>query len=474
MIYYELENQKLIGKKVETFLNPIKGFNVSKLLLFTLNKDWSIVINSFKDKCLIIPQIDAQRLMAREEYIFNEDFMVPTEDSRNLFEQIVKKDNTDKKLDLTTFILAITYSCNLRCTYCYQQHTDKLRRENMTDEQLTNVLDIISKYRMDHPKEEIHIGLFGGEPLLYSTENLIDKVFDFCKKNCLKVHITTNGTHLNYYLKKIIINRSIISVINTTIDSVYCNEKTRTYLKSNVQNDDVHANTAMEILKCSKTLLNYGVSVDISTNIDKHNKNELAKIHSFFKDSGFFEYNNFRWDIGRVDDRLFETNYPDILCEADILKELENIAIPDPKMHAAFIKTGYNICNKIGKLYGQTELRGKYNYCWTSSAIDKVFYIDNDLNVYRCTYSVGHREKSLFGFSKENLNKYCLSNRSYLDYEQCFNCNLGGYCSGGCKLSFETDMNKQCEFEKESFRLLVEGVLKPYLKSKVDYLDIGE
>ena len=56
---------------------------------------------------------------------------------------------------------------------------------------------------------------------------------------------------------------------------------------------------------------------------------------------------NFAWTIGRVDDRLYETNFPDIMMESEILAELQSKPLPD-NVHAAFLKTCYNFADKMG------------------------------------------------------------------------------------------------------------------------------
>ncbi len=465
MKYFELENQRLEIKIVDDKESQVIGFNPEKLICYSLDNKWDIVINSFKDKCFILSKKDSEEIFNGKKYIEEEDFQVPMESNKAIFEKNILEEYNINKKPITTFILAITYQCNLRCSYCYQQHSLKLKRINMTEQQIESIFQIILEYHQEYPNEIIQIGLFGGEPLLPSNENLITKVFEFCKKNLFLVHITTNGIFLKEYLKKIIIYRKIINGVNTTVDSMVCNEKTRINMeeeKSEVEESGI------TILKAVKTLLYYNIRVNVTTNIDAHNLIEISNIHEFFNKCGFYRYEKFRWDIGRVDDRLYETNYPDIIEETDIILELNKIEFPSSNMHAAFIKTASNLCKKMGMFYGQTEIKGTYNYCWTSSGLDKVFYIDNEFNTYRCTYSVGHKEKSIFQFTRENLIKYKPYNRTYLQNEMCYSCKLGGYCAGGCQLSFEVDFKRQCDFEKKSFEKFVKIVLVPYLKAKMN------
>lgn len=78
-----------------------------------------------------------------------------------------------------------------------------LDKKLISDENLLKIFDLIERYKNEHPEKIIELELFGGEPLLISNEAVIDKVLCFCKKNALRVHITTNGSFLDYFFKEI-------------------------------------------------------------------------------------------------------------------------------------------------------------------------------------------------------------------------------------------------------------------------------
>lgn len=95
------------------------------------------------------------------------------------------------KKERATLMLIITNGCNLRCTYCYEDHE---AREPITLEiaqkEITEVLTNIEKY------ESITISLFGGEPFLY-----FNRVKEICEWTWSKdwpvpfnFSFSTNGT----------------------------------------------------------------------------------------------------------------------------------------------------------------------------------------------------------------------------------------------------------------------------------------
>ncbi|EGQ2847415.1 radical SAM/SPASM domain-containing protein, partial [Staphylococcus pseudintermedius] len=56
-------------------------------------------------------------------------------------------------------------------------------------------------------------------------------------------------------------------------------------------------------------------------------------------------------------------------------------------------------------------------------------------------------------------------------YKHCQICHIGGFCSGGCKLSADIDFVKQCEMEKKEFEKFVEAILIPQVREKLNRND---
>lgn len=444
---YELENGQLFAHQVastERCLIP----NKERLYIRKINSAESLVINTFKNKCLILPTRDLDEGVGSDVLHL---FDVETET------QYIPVHHRNYA-DCTTFIFAITYQCNMRCSYCYQQNSSELKKKKISSENLEKALSVIEEYMVHYPQKTIEFGLFGGEPLLPQNEQTIDRIFEFCRKHGIRVHIISNGTYLEYFLKKLVINRRIISHVAVTIDSVKLNHVTRKCITGTPESKTEN------LIRCLKTLMYYGINAMVSTNIDRHNLFNILEMKRDFEDLGLLNDEHFWWSIGRVDDRLFETNYPDIVMESQIIEQLLQMPLQS-NIQAAFIKTSFNLLKKMGKDLNQAELRGLHNYCWVSSIEDSAFYIDNELKTYRCTYTVGRPSYSLFDFSLDALESYSPENRTAALYPKCQHCPLGGYCGGGCKLSHGVDIERTCKYEKKSFDYFIEKILLPYVNN---------
>lgn len=341
-MFYELKNGTLVETK-----DAQGNFDLTQVLgnkyLEDVDSEKCVIVDTYSNRCFLISKDLLHHGVSEEVY-----------------HKMLDSDETDsnKSSEEVTFILTITYKCNMHCTYCYQQNDKTLEKKLISDETLDKILSIIAQYMEANPNKTVRLGLFGGEPLLIENEKVIDKILQFCKEHKTTVHITTNGSFLSYYLKKFIINRRFISGIYPTIDSMALNYMTRYDLDPSRNN----TNETFKLLCCIKTLLHYGIHVDLGTNIDRHNHKEIWNTLDDLKKLQLLQDKNFAWTIGRVDDRLYETNFPDIMMESEILAELQSKPLPD-NVHAAFLKTCYNFADKMGLKLNLREHKQTHSYC---------------------------------------------------------------------------------------------------------------
>ena len=86
------------------------------------------------------------------------------------------------------YIIHLTDSCNLNCTYCYENKKIK----NISFESIKAICD----YEINQNSKYVNIVFYGGEPLL--QKNLITQTIDYIKskksKTIFYFGITTNGT----------------------------------------------------------------------------------------------------------------------------------------------------------------------------------------------------------------------------------------------------------------------------------------
>ena len=449
------------GKLNQHLLNgapEYKPESTSHLLIQPLSEDYLCITNSYLNKSFIMEREDWD-----EEGVYPAEFEQFIGYPSSPLQVIDLPDNLiEESAKTTTFVIALSYDCNLRCKYCYQQCDPHLDRRKMSAENLTFVLDTITAYQEKHPDKNIYIELFGGEPLLKENHEDVIRIFDYCVDHDYSIGITTNGVNIPYYLKDLVIYSGMGITINTTIDSLSENEKTRFSSDTGVDSK------GSSLLKSIYTLINYDITVHVETNIDQHNIDQIGDMVKFYQENGFLGNPNFWFGIARVDDRRFETGYDKMVTDTQLVQKLNELNITDPHVYYAFVKSILTLCRKLDPGFRQMERKYISNYCWASAPIDNVYYIDSAVDVFRCTFTVGRKDYSQFKFSLENLENYKLPNRTYMDYEQCRNCKIGGFCSGGCAQSAEINFDRMCSAEKEDFRNFLDTIYYPRVKTMLE------
>lgn len=99
----------------------------------------------------------------------------------------------------------ITSKCNLNCKHCY--NSEKYNKNYGSDLTYENCVKLISILKENNCK---FISLLGGEPLLHPN---IMEILKLCKKNDIKVAITTNGLNLSNTTIKNITESSVSHIL---------------------------------------------------------------------------------------------------------------------------------------------------------------------------------------------------------------------------------------------------------------------
>ena len=101
------------------------------------------------------------------------------------------------KLPIAEILVANTWTCNLRCSYCFVRRTDVMSDEDhMSAETAVRVIDALDEGL--HEVKKIQVHLYGGEPFLNlpAIEAMVKRVREK-KAGRFEFLVTTNGTILS-------------------------------------------------------------------------------------------------------------------------------------------------------------------------------------------------------------------------------------------------------------------------------------
>lgn len=141
-----------------------------------------------------------------------------------------------KNFSRTNYIL--TEGCNLNCDFCFQQESKRTSKQ-LTEEEILKYTNFTIKHLKVEDKNNFHMNIIGGEPLLFKNFSIMNKVIDIFISNGIKPILTifTNGTIWNDAFIEFCkyANGKVDKIIITTNDNYfdeYPNRIQEKYLKN--------------------------------------------------------------------------------------------------------------------------------------------------------------------------------------------------------------------------------------------------
>lgn len=367
------------------------------------------------------------------------------EEEKNELKKISKKIKNVEQKTVFPYLMP-TYNCNFRCTYCYEKDLLKNGKEWMNKTIDINIVDAffnrINKLRYNGAKIE-NMCLFGGEPLLKENLNIIEYIVKKSIENNIGIIAITNGYDVEYF--KDVLGNDKIKHVQITIDgSEHVHNKKR-FLEGRKA-------TFSKIMDNIDLCLDMGVEVDLRSNIDAGNVEELEKLKQLFEQQGWADNKLFKSYTNVLISKY--STCVDEISEATILRKIEK-----DKTFRESENIFLNIYSRFSRVFkGEDEfIDFRPEYC---GAVSKIFILDPYGDVYSCTHVVGTKENVIGSVDSNgnlnlnaNYNKW--SNRTVDNIEECSKCPYALICGGGCAANaLKVSGNiykKYCEGFKEKF-----------------------
>lgn len=344
--------------------------------------------------------------------------------------------------DIYEIFIVFTRNCNLNCSYCYENKSNK-KIDKYT-------LDKIIKFIKDRKK--IHkINLFGGEPFLepdlinYFIDNLIE-----IKNETDREFIIFTNTNVTIFNKKIenLLNKISENFLFYCVLSIDGNEKCHDkyrITKDGKPTYNLVINNFKKIKNnCPKVKFGYNSVITPEMAKDFYNIVKSMIRNPFFL-GGVFQY------IEQIDENK-EVKYN--------IEDLENVYKTIMKLNKEGYSSGFlkeRFDNLISTLdYRYNNFYKDKEYCAHGNSI---VTIDYDGKIYQCT--------RYLGLDYEELKKYCiydLISGYYNDFNNTFKeiidivdknseqCNLCPTRFSCCICTASIEINKLCGFKKECNR----------------------
>lgn len=333
-----------------------------------------------------------------------------------------------------SYVIAPTLACNLSCEYCFESH---YRNEKMmSDKLLIETAEYILKKTNPNIKE-IHVGWFGGEPLLAFnkilkfSEYLIPKL----EEKHIKFHssMISNGILLTAGRAEILAKKCALKRIQITVDGtkkIYCIRKRATEKQFD------------KLIKNIKSALEY-LKISIRLNCDFDNYDDLKIVTKQLIEKCENNHNLSIYLAKLVDyagcgSRQFLSQFT-----------FDNMRVEFDKY----------VCELQGKTYAPHILKYRKSFCGLFKLKNEVIGPEGEL--YKCEHHVGQKDK-VTGNIKYGLsyNDFLINFISNEPQEQCKICKIFPLCLGGCPAQkFDLPKSEACFYSE----FYIKHLLKRFL-----------
>jgi uncharacterized protein len=359
-------------------------------------------------------------------YLFED----PSEEAE-AFERLVRDFSSPRSeaQRVTHLIVCPTYTCNLRCVYCFEQrsHPD-LYRKPMDLTVAAKVMDAFRRIRSLDPDLNYSLGLFGGEPLLFANRTVVSRFLAYAEAEDLPVMIVTNGVNVSSFMPVLEQYAASIWAVQLTLDGPPGVHDRRRPTASG-------RGTFNAVAAATDLLLEKGIRVVLRVNIDRSNIDKLPQITEIAAVRGWLDRPSFACSLAPVKDHLGSSRIPDVTPDAELLSAVLDVYDRDPATEDLFGLEGFQSLSSIAGLLKPGEpsiprvyhCEANYGGFWVAGA---------DGYLYACPESIGQPGLAVgkfvpeFEIWQENLDQWI--DRNIQSLPKCRQCDVGPLCGGGC------------------------------------------
>lgn len=339
---------------------------------------------------------------------------------------------------IPSYLLMLTYNCNLRCPYCYQDHlrTDsrsKLLDANMQPELVDRIFLAMDSLEADRDIPEDgppprHIKFYGGEPLLARNHPIVTYIID--KALALgkaRISAVTNATQLHAYQD--LLGPDKIASLQITLDGPRpVHDKQRVHVDGSGTFERIAQNISMA--------LDRGVRISARVNVDRNNLAWLPELASEMVSRGWDRCDKFSAYAAPIGAANAKTS-----VEMTMSSWKLNRALAEMRQYPEMRVIGYvddGLKNRLRRIFATRAdpLPGlKSGFCGAHS---NVYIFDPYGDVYACWERTGDRQLRIGhvgGHGEINLNaevNQIWRSRTVISNPACHQCCYAFYCGGGC------------------------------------------
>lgn len=349
-------------------------------------------------------------------------------------------------------MLALSYDCNLRCPYCYQ---NELRDRNgpslrsMSPDLVDTLFTKTIPALYGSTANRLQISLYGGEPFRPENVPAIERALYFAQRRGHEVSAISNGTRVNEFPNVFGEEQGKVNRVQISLDGIpYIHNKSRIPISGEQTFDTIVENIHW--------LSDKGVNIALRINVTVESVGTLKELEKILDQRGVSNLPNVSVYCTAVHDAHTKTEtdvFPEIFSQWKLANEMEKKGVS--LMASPYDKT----CGVMKNLFDDREniLLNKTMFCMENRPYSLLFDLYGD--VYGCYEEAGYTNKRIGVVTNEGLvdfvdNRYdTYQSRNVASHEPCRSCSVALTCGGGCPLQAEiangTIFSNHCDSHKE-------------------------
>jgi len=398
-----------------------------------------------------------------------------SDDETLLIKKIAESIHDSVRFQSYNFHFIISYDCNLRCVYCFENgistHGTNWPKEKITKNQVDKAFQVI-KEKVDLKKSSNTIVLYGGEPFLADNYDIVEYIINKGEEIGFQFNVITNGYDADKYIP--LISKYKNFTLQITIDGT---KEIHNVNRPHYKNKD----SFEKITNNVDLLLRNGARVAIRINADENTLIKIDELTRFFEEKGWMKNRNFSTYlallVADMDNcsilKNRNTSAPTRINQSE--KSLNHIKllskyydlIKNGTLQETVLCQDFNIFSIIKNiLIGDGRIVKRSVFCGAQS--NNIIF-DPLGDVYSCWEVVGISEHKIghyvpdFLIYQEGIDKFFSRN---IGNTSCLKCQYNLICGGGCMGpgALANDFTtKNCNDFQQLFNFIVKYVYNSYL-----------
>jgi uncharacterized protein len=334
------------------------------------------------------------------------------------------------------FLFVPTYSCNLRCTYCYEKELQRMGpswlERRMSAEMIEAALEAAGRIDAPHRRQRC-LTLYGGEPLQKANEATIRLLHQRAfARGFRQFSAITNAVDLNHYTD-LLGRDGKISFLQVTMDGPPAVHDGRRFLPGG-------GGTFERIVRNIDQALRRGVRISVRVNVDRENAGLVGWLRDFFLQKAWNRNPLFRaycspvhgGICGRPQAGRFASHlemHRAISAEDTSGREDPAFFPTDALTHAVKERILAHLLQKNDLPFWRTA------FCGSNLAM---YLFDPFGDIYPCWEVIGHPEHRIGRYGPGFLDLDAQAarrwhHRSVVQIAACRSCPYLFFCGGGCE-----------------------------------------